>query len=237
MRKIMLFIMLCTVFQIDSTPSLTKSDELFNIAQVVQNQNLIIDEWELIYKDKINGNNLNAIINFLNKHNETKKDINENHTAYTLIEKADNVPIDLIYNLLIPNNFHDSAHITITIKGTEWNYDKNYEFIRENSQLFNQFLTNSSSVFTCLSATDSVIIGTGISLKKLRDEFNLLHSFTQFDNNIESKYIEEIYGYNPNWNSKLLTEQSPVNIQIALKQDENKRNLVTIGTPIILNEY
>src|SRR5699024_2302283 len=110
-----------TVFQIDSTPSLTKSDELFNIAQVVQNQNLIIDEWELIYKDKINGNNLNAIINFLNKHNETKKDINENHTAYTLIEKADNVPIDLIYNLLIPNNFHDSAHITITIKGTEWN--------------------------------------------------------------------------------------------------------------------
>lgn len=236
MRKIMLAFIMMTMLQTTSQNEQLLSDELIDIVEVIQSESLIIDEWEIVYRDTISKNKTNSLIQFLHDKNNMTQEKHTDHVLYSAVEKMPKSQMNVTYDLIIPNISYD-ARFTVTLSGEGWNETFINDLIRQNHNLANQNIKNSPSIFTCLSASDSAIIKNGISMKKISDKFKLLHNFTQFDNNMESKYIGEVYGYNPQWTNRLKIEDDPLNIQIALQQDEEKRNFITIGTPIILSEY
>lgn len=235
MRTVLFFIFLSLFFQYDQMTQPSFTNELTEMAQAVQKQNLNIYEWDITYRDKVNKSLVYKITETL----KTKeKDIQKykDYVKYIFTEKDNQKEVTTVYNIVVPHKT-EQADVTITVSGENLDGYNQINFIQEKIETVNKFLTNSPSIFTCLSAKDSGIIESGISTKNIMDELNVLHRLTQFDKHVESKYKKEIYGYQSNWNEQIIIDHSPINVQIVLERDKNKRNLITIGTPIILNEY
>jgi len=211
-------------------------DSLFHMAHSVEKEELHIKEWQVTYRDQVNEGVVPDLVGFFN--DQEKLDIEQNEHGMTYRIEDRNQIGNVNYSLILPKNSHDSARLIVHFSGVKWKEKEVIDFIRKKERIIEQFFSNSTAVFTCITAEENGIMKNGNSVRKIEENLNLVHMFTQFDDKRSANTVKEYYGYNRLWKDKIPIGESHINVQIVIKHNEyTERNLVTIGTPIILNEY
>ncbi|MGM8211401.1 YwmB family TATA-box binding protein [Virgibacillus sp. W0430] len=213
-----------------------EQEELNYLASFILENNLDVAEWEVIYKDKRKVKTVQKLVRKIKDSHLVTVSENENTIKYVIEDRNKTETFNVQYSVLISKQATSYAEVHAVISGTSWN-NAVRDAYRSFSQTKNKFFTRTSQKFTCIKTKDSGIIEIGVLLTNLDDKLNLLHIATQTDTVEDSTHKNIIYGYTPLWEQKMLINSKPLNIQIVEKEaDENQSNL-TIGTPILVNEY
>src|SRR5690625_910952 len=208
MRTLILLLLISIIIQLEGKSQFKTSnlDPLIDIVQAVEKKHLNIDEWEIVYRDNINNDKKKRLTSFLTNQNETTVKVKDDYLIYELTQPIKTINGHIVYQLTTANRYEDISNVTIKLTGKRYFQNETLQEIIQTLHKFNHFLTHSPTIFTCLTARNDDIIIDGISNQKIAGHLNTLHSFTQFDENIKSKYVEETYGYNPQWEEVLLIE-------------------------------
>src|SRR5699024_1772233 len=99
------------------------------------------------------------------------------------------------------------------------------------------YFTEKSHVYTCLTIENGVIISSDNFLEKMIKNFNLSNVTTQIDKVSKKVHKKVIYGYTPIWDKKLMIKDEPMNLQVVIDGDDTEERKVIIGTPVLINEY
>ncbi|MGM8364791.1 YwmB family TATA-box binding protein [Virgibacillus sp. W0181] len=210
-------------------------DELILIATFLMEHKQDIAEWEVIVKEKISNEKAHNLLKELKDSHLVTVTEDENVIKYVIGDTNKGEPFSVYYNVIIPKQ-RDHAEIVAVINGDYWDHtvlEKYRSYMQTNIAVF----TQSSQLFTCLKTTDSGIMDISVLLDSLQNNFNLLHMSTQTDTVENSTHKKLIYGYTPLWETKIPIKNSPVNIQIVEKGAGPDQSNLTIGTPILVNEY
>lgn len=236
MKKIFGF-MICVFFLFTSigAAQTVEEDELIQLATVIEENNLAIENWEVMFKRKSSKKYTLSLLEQLKNSYLVTVTEDENKLKYVVNEKEKNNAFSVQYNVLITKQSNKSEIITV-IKGSNWN-----RFIMEAYQSFvqtkNEMFTQTSQKYTCLETKDSGIIDVGLLLKNIKEQLNLSHIVTQTDTVEQSVHKNLLYGYTPLWDQKIWIDTKPMNVQIVEKAAGLNQSNLTIGTPILVNEY
>ena len=237
MKKIGFILMLFLIIPIAAIAKDEDANELEAMAAFVADNDLTIESWEVTIKEKVKQDQLQDIIENLKDSHLVSTTEDENAIKYKLRSTHKNADVSVIYSVVIPKDPKFETELTAVIKGDNWSesildiYQEKFNFIMK------QYFTDSSKRFACLTTENNAIINSDHFFNETIDKFNLKFVSTQTDkiNKVTNKKI--LYGYTPLWNQKLTIMDKPVNIQIAIKSTEKRNSKITLGTPILINEY
>lgn len=237
MRKIALIGILLLFITTDTEIGSIQSDELNNLASAVSDSGLTIDEWEVTLKETMDRDQLKKIMDELkNSHivtvTESEKSIN-----YLFESTPKREGISESYNVIIPHDDMYHAELIAVVDGTNWNpsMKENYHVIVNSMK--EKYFTDSAELFACLTTKNGDILESDSILNDLADRLSLQYMETQIDTINNSMHEKIIYGYTPLWSQKIMIEEIPMNVQIAVVENENGNHTYTIGTPMLINEY
>ena len=237
MRKIILIQMVFLLFFTGTEElKLTKRDALIDLATLIENNSLEVDNWEVIWKERLARKEVPTIINKLKDRSLVTVKDNENVIKYLFetTQKKDN--ISLKFQLIIPKQTNVNPEFIAVFKGDSWDQQIMDIYKREEIKISDLF-TYSSNKYTCIGTKENDIIEIRAFLDKMENNLNLLHRSTQFDTVNNSTHKKIIYGYTALWEQKFIINDRPQNVQIVEKHIDKDRSIVTIGTPILVNEY
>lgn len=237
MHKIILFqIVSLMIFTGAEELKQTNHDELIDLATLIENNLLEVDHWEVIWKERLANEEAQEIINKLQDRSlvTIKEDENVIKYLFEVFQKNDNVSLQ--FQLILPKQSNMRSEFIAVLKGDTWD-SQIKELYNVQQKKINDLFTFSSDKYTCIKTKESVIIDIGVFLEKVENNLNLLHKSTQSDSVNISTHKKIIYGYTALWEQKLLIDDRPQNIQIVEKQVDKDRSILTIGTPILVNEY
>ncbi|WP_156290883.1 YwmB family TATA-box binding protein [Oceanobacillus salinisoli] len=232
-----LFIAVLLVFTANATVESKGMSELEEMADFVTNQNLTINEWNVVIKEKKEQDEIQEIINELKNSYKGTRTEDENVIKFQFRDTHKRYDFSVLYNVVLPKDNLSYPELTVVIEGGQWNNEIRSEFYHVHYSVTNEFFTESKRLFTWLNTEPSGIIVKAEFEQELTNYFNLQHKKTQLDNASNSVNNKYIYGYTSKWNEKINIEDTPINVQIAITNHENGLPELTLGTPILIHEY
>lgn len=104
------------------------------------------------------------------------------------------------------------------------------KMIRQN---LDEIFQGQEQIFSCVKALDSVKMKSG--LMEQGERYLKLFSAAPIERLNEKTFVS-ISAYTKTWNDGILTGKQKMNLQVALRCDDG-RTVITLGTPIITQEY
>lgn len=235
MKKMLLISVLFMFTSVASVQGKTVS-EIEQLADFVTNQQLPVKEWQVITKEKMTENSINEILKDLKNSYKASRMENENIIKFQFRDTHKERSVNVTYNVMLPKKKESYPELTMVVEGSAWNQDIKSEFHHVFHSISTKYFSSNKRIFSWLKTETGGIIHNGVFEKELINFFNLQHIKTQLDTttNIERKYI---YGYTEKWDEKITIEDIPVNVQIAITHEKKGHPEVTLGTPILINEY
>ncbi|WP_068673766.1 YwmB family TATA-box binding protein [Oceanobacillus sp. Castelsardo] len=231
-------LLISILFMITSVASVQGKgiSEIEQLADFVTDQQLPVKEWQVITKEKLNGSSINKILNELKNSYKGSRIENENIIKFQFRDTHKGKSVNVTYNVILPKMKESYPELTVVIEGNTWNQEIKSEYQSVIHSILSKYFTSNKRIFSWLKTESGGIIHNGVFEKELMNFLNLQHTKTQLDTttNIERKYI---YGYTEKWDEKITIEEIPTNVQIAITQEKNGHTEVTLGTPILINEY
>lgn len=235
MRKIsVLYILLLFI---TPTSSIDQPNELLQLAHIIKDQPLEIDEWTVTIKEQMSTEQAIERVALLEDHYDIHMVEDKKTFKYLMNKKEQSTYIFLSFSVIIPKEKQYTAELVATIEGTdlENNTLKGYQELFNHIQ--NTLFTVNSNVFTCLMSTNSDIISSDVFLRKMSKMLELKYVSTQTEVIKDTLDKEIIYGYTTLWGNKIILDDHPLNVQIVIQSDENDKQKIIIGTPILITEY
>ncbi|HLR67730.1 YwmB family TATA-box binding protein [Virgibacillus alimentarius] len=238
MRKIV-FILILFLFipTVSAANNDLSKDEFETLASLIMHHDLSIKEWQVTKKEKVTQESLIQLMEGMKDQYRVRTEENDKAIKYIIEDTHKTAGLSVIYIGILPKEHRFDAEFTAIIKGEKWNksiednYQKKRDFIRRH------FFTNSVKTFTCLTTEEDAIIGNDRTLTNIVEQLGLTYVSTQNDKMNQSVNKKFIYGYTSLWSEKITVMDTPVNVQIAIKYKQNGDSNITIGTPILINEY
>lgn len=196
-----------------------------------------IDGWEIVVLDDLPLHDDDTVTAYLKQIGFTKITDDETKQTYHYFYENAHNKINIHFSFIYPSTNASNIRIQMKILGNSWTSEIQKETNFMFYQLKKEIFTKQAEYYTCLILNDDDIINNGIYYKDILRKLNIHPLFVQYDNVEYSPYALNIYGYKDDWESYIQTNNERVNVQIAVKNKENNKNQLIIGTPIILNEY
>ncbi|WP_058308690.1 YwmB family TATA-box binding protein [Gracilibacillus massiliensis] len=96
----------------------------------------------------------------------------------------------------------------------------------------NDLFTGKAQSFSCVEAWKNGIIDIVCFIEFVKKSLDM----TIIDE-IKESHFYTWTGFTPKWDQKLIQDTEEFNLQIAVREGVGDRTTVTIGTPILINEY
>ncbi|MFD2044434.1 YwmB family TATA-box binding protein [Ornithinibacillus salinisoli] len=213
----------------------TYTDELIDMATIVQKSDLDIDSWQVILKEKMDKPSVEKVIQELKNSYLFTRTEDENSIKYSFRDAHNSGEVIERYSAVIPKNPLYQAEIIAVLEGDSWNNTSEADYKEKVNALQRQYFTKYVQIFACLTTSDDAIIKSDYFLSKFDEELDLQHIRKQDDTVLKDRKI--IYGYTSQWKNKMTIVDKPVNIQIVVEKTDEDNEKYTIGTPILINEY
>ncbi|MDQ0160612.1 YwmB family TATA-box binding protein [Alkalibacillus salilacus] len=124
------------------------------------------------------------------------------------------------------------SQLIYQVNTSKWNQEI-HEDVQQllESRNLSKFLENGTH-FTFFQSTFDSKIDKNLFLEKVIEDFEV-----DLKTQIEEELLSVISGYSPNLQQRIPHEQEHINIQLAIREEGDRKNTVTIGTPILVIEY
>lgn len=238
MRKLAFILNIFLFITISSGAFANQSDELTDIASVVTEHDLSVDSWEVTLKEEMDQADINGVLQKLEAQNSYKVTSTEDENAVKyLFERVHKKgPIFESYNVVIPKKSMYQAEFSAVIEGEDWNDTIASTYIDRMNDIRTKYFTNKSTKFACITTNIDAKIEDAYFFDQLKQSLQLTNIQTQTDNVEESTVKKIVYGYTPLWEQEIAMEE-PMNLQMVVQNNEPESTRLTIGTPILINEY
>lgn len=237
MKKIAFILILLLLIPTVVIAKDVETDEMDTLTSLVMANDLAIEQWKVTLKEKITKSKLEGIIDNMRKNYLVTTTEDEDAVKYLIRDPHKTGGIDVVYSAIIPKDAKFETEFTAVIKGNEWNESTLHTYKQKINFIMKHHFTNSAKRFACLTTEDDGIIKGEHFLYETMQHLDLKYVSTQTDNVKKSTNKKIIYGYTSLWQQKITVMEKPVNIQIAIKNTENGNSKITVGTPILINEY
>lgn len=237
MRKFAFISLLFLCITSEAAADHMQSDEMMELASVVTDGDVSIDNWQVTLKENMDKTEIHDILIELKNRYLATVNEDENSIKYSFENVHHSSGISVIYNVIIPKDRMHDAELIAVMEGTHWNtsIEEDYQSILDTN--VKQYFTKSAEVYACLTTDNGGIMNDEVYLNELMDRLSLQHMETQFDTVENSTHEKIIYGYTPLWDQKITIGETPMNLQIAVSESGDGDSTYTIGTPILINEY
>ncbi|WP_099159408.1 YwmB family TATA-box binding protein [Virgibacillus ndiopensis] len=215
----------------------TNHDEMIDLATLVEESNLTIDEWQVTIKEQIDRNGIQYKIKQLRNSYLVSTSEDENVIKYSFSDVHKTSEVNETYKVIIPKNKSYKAEIIGVLSGEVWSNSIKKNYQKKLSLMLEQFFTQSAKKFACLTTISNDTISSDYFLNELKQKLNLQHISTQYDSIQNSMHEKIIYGYTPLWKQQITVMDKPMNVQLAVRAGKNESTKFTIGTPILITEY
>lgn len=215
-----------------------QSEELTDLASVVTDSSLNVDSWQVTIKESIHEDEIDHILENLQRKNSYKVSSAEDEKTvkYNFERVQKDTGVSESFNVVIPKNPVHKAELIAVLQGKNWD-DSTYDvYLNRINAIQSNYFTKKSTKFACLMTEVSGKMKDGYIFDKLKQKLNLSVTKTQTDNNEDSSVKKIVYGYTPLWEQEISTEE-PMNLQMVVHDSAQDSTRLTIGTPILINEY
>lgn len=239
MKKVaLIFILILGITsQVSAHNKTSTQDEMTKLADITIQSDIEIDQWQVTFKETMEKDRLQSIINKLENSYLDSYSENENVIKYTFRNVHKNAGIVESYNIIIPKNSTYKPELISVISGQNWSQTVKDRYLEIQKSTFQQYFTENATKFACLTTVSSGIIKSDGLVDLLKEKLQLEHLTTQIDNVEKSTNKKMIYGYTPLWEQNFNILGKPVNVNIAITNTTNGETKLTVGTPILINEY
>ena len=235
MKKVILFIVFSIILS-QETPIMV-GQELIDISHFVEENNMTVDTWSITMKEKIHSKAvLKNTVQQLSKQYDQAVSKDDHAHIYFYEGTHNEAQIDVSFKV-VQSISEESGEIVAVISGQEWNGNILQNYLTMLQTINENYFTEKSHVYTCLTIENGVIISSDNFLEKMIKNFNLSNVTTQIDKVSKKVHKKVIYGYTPIWDKKLMIKDEPMNLQVVIDGDDSEERKVIIGTPVLINEY
>jgi hypothetical protein len=221
-----------TVFAMDDTQF-----EIIDIANIIVDNNLGIESWEVTMKEYMETSRLEEIIQELSNSFSVTKDENENSHIYLVTNAHKQGNINVQYSVIFPKEKQFQAELIVSIKGSSWDKIIASKYKDIHRYLVNNYFTKDVKIFSCMSTSTSAIIENDYVMQSFTEILNLRQINIQKDTINSTRNAKIVYGYTSQWGQKITIQDRPVNVQIVTRNLGSGDVQYLIGTPILINEY
>lgn len=214
-----------------------KADELSTLASLAMKQNLEIDSWQVTLKENMNQEQLQNVINKLKTEHTISTIEDENAVKYFVKNTHKIEGVSVTYKAIIPKAKSLEGKFIAVITGDTWGKSSIDTYQHQLQRITNQYFTEFAKRFACLATEVDDIMKSDRFLNDTLEYLDLKYVSTQNDKISDSTNKKFLYGYTSLWQQKINVLDQPVNVQIAIKNMENDNSKITVGTPILINEY
>jgi len=237
MKKLIISYIFCLFFIHSINPIINDGKQIEDIAEIVLNNDLKIDEWEVTIKEKMDQDQAKNIINKLKKNFSLTEKENQNSIIYSFTNGQITSEIVERYNVIIPKKHNNKIEVLAVLTGDTWNNDVKTNYNQRYNWMTTELFTNLSRSYTCLTTEFNGIIDNDYFSSYIREILNVQNFKTQIDKNEKTTLDTVVYGYTPLWSHKVTVKDTPMNLQMATIKDETGALKFIVGTPILINEY
>lgn len=238
MKKFGLIIILLLALLAKATIGYTaeQDHEIIDLAGAVEKQDLAIEQWEVTVKEEVNRPKAKKQVRQLKNRYSVAKQEEEDVVKYSFQDTHNSDDLSEYFKVIIPEDPEYNAEVIAVISGEKWNEAIKKRYVSTINALPEKMFTNQAHEFACLTTHTNGKINSDDFLETYKQDLNIEQVSTQTDNVQHSTVKKIIYGYTPLWKQSINIENETLNVQIAVSG--NKRNTkLTIGTPILINEY
>ncbi|GGJ91833.1 hypothetical protein GCM10007063_13030 [Lentibacillus kapialis] len=238
MRSFALIMSIVILMTVSTTAFANKSDEMTELGSVVSDNGLSVDNWQVTIKEKMAKDDVDRLLQKLRDKNSYKvsSDEDENTVKYFFERVQKQTSFSESYSVVIPENPLYDAELIAVLQGDKWNDKVAADYIDRIGDIHTSYFTNKSTKFACLSTINNDIIEDDNFFARLKNTLQLSKVREQTDNVEQSTVNKIIYGYTPLWEQTIKMKQ-PINLQIVIQNAAQNSKRLTIGTPILINEY
>ncbi|WP_175631959.1 YwmB family TATA-box binding protein [Virgibacillus siamensis] len=239
MRKFVLIAFIIFITGNSASAVSMEPDAMTDLAALVTENELEVDHWEVTIREEMTYNKVQEILGQFRHKNSylVSGEADANTIKYSVRHVQKTEGISESYSVIIPKDREYQAQFIAVVQGKFWTDDLVKQYRRLVQTIQNNFFTEDSTKFACIKTTVDDIMSSVYFFDKLKSELDLKHIKRQKDSVKNSMVKKIIYGYTPLWNQKIDLKDRPLNFQMAVNKGQNGSRELTIGTPILINEY
>ncbi|GAA0605212.1 hypothetical protein GCM10009001_23090 [Virgibacillus siamensis] len=239
MKKIVLITLILLLAANNAVAVSVQSDPMTDLAEVIADSNLEVDQWQVTLKETIEYAHAEKILDRFRAKNSYlvsgEEDANTIKYSVRHVQKTNG--ISEYYNVIFPKDTTYNVQFIAVVKGDVWNKSVREKYVNRINSIKNDYFTGNPTKFACIETSFNDKMNGVYVFNNLKRTLNLKHVKKQ-DDTVKNSTVKKIfYGYTPLWNQKIDVGDRPLNFQMAVNKGENGNTELTIGTPILINEY
>jgi len=238
MKKLIFILILICVAMVTAAWSekQDQSHELLDMATLAEGMNMDIYGWSITLKESLPKDEIYSIIEKIEQYAKLEKSITQQSDKYFTKNAHKTAGLIESFIMIVPSN-GDDAELIVELKGENWEKRTYNQIKNRKAEIIKTFFTTNVKSFACLQASNNDMINVDVFSTKLKRDFNI-KSLTEQDENLKDDVNKKIYyGYIPKWSARMVIAEQEMNMQAVITNTNDGRSKLTIGTPILLNEY
>ncbi|BAC14929.1 hypothetical protein [Oceanobacillus iheyensis HTE831] len=235
--RLILFFICISLFLTTTHASELNTDEMIALGNFATEQQLEIENWQVTIKESVSVVKAEKSIELLKNEYSYEKKSTEKSIIYLFKNDHKTNGLDVLYKVILPTESSSQAEVIALFEGADWSEEVKESYLITKNEIVHKLFTKLAQSYTCLTSVDNDIINGDVFIEKAINYFNLRHTTTQYDNIAKSTIKKSFYGYTDLWDAFYSVDNKPINVQIAIIEDEAGNEKYTIGTPILIHEY
>lgn len=212
-------------------------DVLIQLANDFRENDVSISEWNVTFKEQISREHATHTIHKLEKDFTVTESDDENSKKYHVTNTHKATKSDVTYIVIVPKNAHYASELIVSINGHKWDKSMSQAYYKQMESLRSEYFTKQSKTFACITGKVHGTISSVYFMDRIQEKYHINMLSKQTDS-VENPVIKEIrYGYTPLWNEEITIDGNPINFQFVIKRATGDALEITVGTPILINEY
>ncbi|MFS0750303.1 YwmB family TATA-box binding protein [Oceanobacillus sp. 1P07AA] len=236
-NRLLLFFIFISLFLTTTHASELDSDEMVALGNFAIEQQLEVENWQVNIKESISVDKAEKLVEQLKDDFSYEKKIDEKSIKYIFKNDHKIDSMDVLYKVILPTESSLQAEIIALLEGADWSEEIKETYITTKNEIVHKLFTKLAQSYTCLTLVNDDIMNSDVFINHAINYFNLRHTTTQYDNIAKSTIKKSFYGYTDLWNEFYSVDDGPINVQIAIIEDDAGNEQYTIGTPILIHEY
>lgn len=236
-NRLLLFFISLSLFLTTTQASELDSDEMIALGNFAIEHQLDVENWQVTIKESIGIDKGEKLVEQLKKELPYEKKTDEKSIKYIFKNDHKIDRMDVLYKVILPTESSSQAEIIALLEGDDWSEDIKETYMTTKNEIVHKLFTKLAQSYTCLTLVNDDIISSDVFIEDAINYFNLQHTTTQYDNIAKSTIKRSFYGYTDLWKDFYSVNDKPINVQIAVIEDDAGNEKYTIGTPILIHEY
>ncbi|MFC4402877.1 YwmB family TATA-box binding protein [Gracilibacillus xinjiangensis] len=202
--------------------------ELEDMIETSEANGFGLESWSHIIREKREIPDINSFIT--NVEGYSFKEIKNESAKKFVADGQNNDGVN--ESILIVETGIQQYQIIYEIASSAWSEEVRNDYNSKISQITDGLFTSNAQNFTCVEAITDDIIDIVCLINKITEKLQI-STYTQLKDSNFTTWT----GHTPKWDQEIEIDNHSINAQIAVKNAEDNRTTLIIGTPILVTEY